>query len=64
MERIWKILFIYPFPALLTPLPILFFNTEENNGCAIEGDKGVNKDKRTALLFLYPMFYCFSNSIN
>ena len=32
---------IYPLPALLTPLPIIPFDTEEITGCTNETTKGV-----------------------
>ena len=58
-------LFIYPLPTLLTPLPFIPFTTEEITGCPIEAVKGANNAPRNPpLLFFYFMFYSFSNSIN
>ena len=43
MKQIWKILFIYPLPALLTQLPVIPFTKEEITGCTNEAAKGDNK---------------------
>ena len=37
---------IYRLPALLTPLPLIPFTTEEITGCTIEAPKGANKAPR------------------
>ena len=37
---------MYPFPALLTPLPVIPFTTEEMTGCTNEAAKGANKTPR------------------
>ena len=37
---------MYPFPAILTPLPLIPFPTEGITGCTIEATKGVNKPLR------------------
>ena len=39
-------LFIYPLPALLTPLPLIPFTTEEITGCTNEAAKSANKAPR------------------
>ena len=58
-------LFIYPLPALLTPLPHTPYTTEEITGFTNEAAKGVNKAPRNPLLvFFCFIFYCFSNSNN
>ena len=36
----------YPLPALLTPLPLIPFTTEEITGCTNEAAKGANKTPR------------------
>ena len=60
-----KFLSIYPLPALLTPLPLITFTTEEVTGCTNEAAEGVNKAPRNSpSCFFYFMFYCFSNFIN
>ena len=41
-----KILSTYSLPALLTPLPVIPFTTEEITGCTNEVTKGVNKAGR------------------
>ena len=38
--------YLYLLPALLTPLPIIPFTTEEITGCIIEAAKGANKAPR------------------
>ena len=56
---------MYPLPALLTPLPLIRFTTEEITGCANEAAKGAIKaPKNPPSWFFYLMFYCFSNYIN
>ena len=37
------LLTIYPLPALLTPLPLIPFTTEEITACTNEAAKGANK---------------------
>ena len=61
MERNIKFLFIYPLPALLTPLPIIPFTNKEITGCTNEVAKDANKVPRNppSCLF-YFMFYCFT----
>ena len=39
-------MFIYPFPALLSPLPFIPFTTEEITGCTNEAAKGTSKVPR------------------
>ena len=34
---------LYPFPALMTPHPVIPFTTEKITGCANEGAKNANK---------------------
>ena len=46
MEQDEKSLSIYPLPALLTPLPLIPFTTEEITGCTNEAAKGANKAPR------------------
>ena len=56
---------MYRFPALLTPVPLAPFTTEEISGCTKEAVKGVDKTGRNPhFSFLYFMFYCFSNTSN
>ena len=59
-------LFIHSLPALLTPLPLIPFTTEEITGCINEATKGANKALRNPSLcfFFYVIFYYFSNSIS
>ena len=42
-SRTKKILLMYPLPALLTPVPLIPFTTEEITGCTNEAAKGANK---------------------
>ena len=42
MEQNEKLLSIYPLPALLTPLPLIPFTTEEITGCTNDAGKGSN----------------------
>ena len=42
MERKSKFFSMYPFPALLTPFPLIPSNTEEITGCNNEVAKGAN----------------------
>ena len=37
---------IYPVSAILTPLPLIPFTTEEITGCTIEVTKGANNARR------------------
>ena len=37
---------MYPLPALLTPLPLIPFTTEEITRCTNEAAKGANKAPR------------------
>ena len=37
---------IYPVSAILTPLPLIPFTTEEITGCTIEVTKGARKARR------------------
>ena len=37
---------MYPLPALLTPLPLVPFTTQEITGCTNEAAKGANKAER------------------
>ena len=46
MERNKTFLTIYPLPALLTPLPLISFTTEEISGCTNNTAKGANKAPR------------------
>ena len=50
----------YSVPALLTPLPLIPFTTEELTGCTNEAAKGANK---ALLNFLFHVLL-FTNSIN
>ena len=43
-----KFFFIYPLPALLTPLPLITFTTEEIFSYTNEAAKGANKAARNA----------------
>ena len=52
MERNWNLFSIYPFPALLYPLPLMPFTTEEITGCANEAAKSANKAPRNPPFFI------------
>ena len=43
MEQIEKILIMYPFPALLSPLSLISFTTEEITGYANQAAKVANR---------------------
>ena len=43
MEQIEKIVIMYPFPALLSPLPLISFTTEEITGYANQAAKVANR---------------------
>ena len=47
---------MYPFPALLTPIPLILFTTEEVTCCTNEATKGANKAPRNP-----PSFFFFSS---
>ena len=47
------ILFIYPISALLSPLPLIPFTTEEITGCTNEVAEGIEKTGR----ILPPCFF-------
>ena len=57
-----KIVFIYPLPAFLNPLPLTPFTTEEIIGCTIEVAKSANKASRNPSFFFF--FFFFSVSVN
>ena len=44
---------MYLLPALLAPLPLIPFTTEEITGCTNEAAKGDNKAPRNLLVFLF-----------
>ena len=46
MEQNYRFLSIYPLPALLMPLPLIPFTTEQITGCTNETAKGANKAPR------------------
>ena len=46
MEQTYKFLSIYPLPALLIPLPLIHFTTEEITGSTNEVAIGANKAPR------------------
>ena len=46
-------LFIYLYPALLTPHPITPFTTEEITGCINETAKVLTKQKKSVVLFFF-----------
>ena len=46
MEHNGKFFTIYPLSALLPPLPLIPFTTEEITGCTNEAAKGANKTPR------------------
>ena len=50
---------VYPFPALLTPVPRIPLTTEEINCYTNEVAEGAKKAQRNLLSFFYFMF-CFS----
>ena len=47
---------MYPLPALLTPLPLIPFTTEEITGCTNEAAKGANKTPWNLPCSFYFMF--------
>ena len=59
MEWNYKFLTIYPLPALLTPLLLIPFTTEEITGCTNEAAKGANKAPRNPLSF-FVFCSCFT----
>ena len=48
MKRNYKALSIYPLLAVLTPLPLITFTTEEIASCTNEVHIGANKAPRNA----------------
>ena len=52
---------IYPLPALLTPLPLIPFTTEEITGCTHEVTKGANKARRNQHHWFF--ISCFTVSV-
>ena len=55
---------MYPLPALLTPLPLIPFTTEEITGRTIKVAKGANKAPRNLpscffVSYFYKWFYNF-----
>ena len=50
-----------PLPALLTPLPLKLFTTEEIIGCTIEAAKGANKAPRSPPSCFFIL--CFTVSV-
>ena len=59
-----------PFPALMTPFPVIEFINEEAAGCINEEVNGViNEAAIDAIIagrnpVFYFMFYCFTSTIN
>ena len=53
MKRNQNFSSIHPFLALLTPLTLTPFPTEEITGCINEETKGANKALRIHVLFLF-----------
>ena len=54
-----KIVFIYPLPALLNPLALTPFTTEEIIGYTIEVAKSANKASRNPSFYLFIFFFIF-----
>ena len=52
MEWNQNFIAIYPLPALLTPLPLILFTTEEITGNSNEAAKGANKVPNLPSCFL------------
>ena len=52
---------MYPLPALLTPLPLMPFTTEEITSCTNEVARGANKASRN--LPSYFFISCFTVSV-
>ena len=44
---------MYPLPALLTPLPLIPFSTEEITGCINDAAKSANKPPRIPPSYLF-----------
>ena len=51
---------ILSFPALLTPLTLIPFHTEEITGCTNETDKGANKAERNPSSCLFISYFTVS----
>ena len=51
---------MYPPPALLTPLPLVPFTTEEITGCTNEAAKGANKAERNPPPYFFISCFTFS----
>ena len=56
-----KLLSIYPLPALLAPLPLIPFTTEEITGCTNEVANSANKAGRNPLSCFF--ISCFTVSV-
>ena len=59
MELKWKVLCVHPLPALLNPLRLIPFTTEEIIGCTNEAAKGTKKAPRnppSCFLFCFLLF--------
>ena len=52
---------LYSLPALMTPLPVIPFTTEEITGCTNEASKGANKAVRNVPSWL--CISCFTVSV-
>ena len=52
---------MYPFPALLTPLPLIPFTTEEITGCTNEAAKGAKEAGRNSPSYFF--ISCFTVSV-
>ena len=61
MEENYKFLFIYLLPALLTPLPLVPFTTEEITGYTNEAANGDNKAPRNPHTCFF--ISCFTVSV-
>ena len=63
--KIFIHMFKFRLQALLTPLPLIPFTTEEITVCAVEAARDANKTPRNQpSCFLFHLLCCFSNSIN
>ena len=61
MNRNQTFLFIYALPALLTPLPLILFTTNEITGCTIEAAKGANNSPKNPPSYFF--ISCFTVSV-
>ena len=60
MEQNETFLSTYPLPALLTPLPLKPFTTEEITGCTNKAAKGANKTPRNLLSSFFISYFTVS----